>query len=95
MVITRHDRRHSGRRIAKIYHPEKYPDEFEWWDDWTDYRDGQRAPIDRSKIRPTRGIAQWFLDNMHILHDNLKIKIKEKIRRIRKKKQEMKNDLIN
>ena len=84
MVITRHDRRHSGRKVAVIYHPEKYPYEWEWWSDWDDYRDGQRNLTDRSRIRPTKGLAQWFIDNCEIVQDNWKLKRKEKIRRARK-----------
>ena len=84
MVVTRHDRRHSGRRVAKIYHPENNPLEFEWWDDWTDFRDGQRSPVDGSKIRPEKGLAQWFIDHCHIKEYNKKLKLKERIRRLRK-----------
>jgi hypothetical protein len=39
--------------------------------------------VDRSKIRPTRGLSDWFIKNCHIVEDNLKLKKKEKIRRLR------------
>jgi len=88
-LITRHDRRHSGRRTAKIYHSEKYPYEWTWWDDWTDWRDSMRSPIDRSKIRPVRGMYWYFIEHNHIIQDNAKLRRKERIRRIRRIKWKM------
>jgi len=82
-MVTRKDRRHSGRRYEKICHPENFPYERQLYDEWTNYRDGQRSPVDRSKIRPTRGLSDWFIKNCHIVEDNLKLKKKEKIRRLR------------
>lgn len=92
MVITRKDRRHSGRKYDVIYHPEKFPYEQENYDEWNNFRDGQRAPIDRSRIRPTKGIAQWFIDHCHVKSDNQKLKRKEKIRRLRQNEKRTKND---
>jgi hypothetical protein len=95
-MVNRKDRRHSGREYTVIYHPEKPENSFEEekYNDWTNYRDGQRSPVDRSKIRPEKGISWWFLKNVHILSDNIKLKRKEVIRRIRKFKERMKNSKI-
>ena len=58
-----------------------------YWDDWKDWRDGQRAlGDDRSRIRPVRGVRRWYLDNCHIYQDNKKLKKKEQIRKLRKRK---------
>jgi hypothetical protein len=83
-VISRHDRRHSGRRTAKIYHPEIYPYEWDWYDDWNNYRDGMRDLGDRSKIRPSKGICAWYLITMRVIADNLKLKRKERIRKVQR-----------
>ena len=81
MVRAKSVKKRSGRRYTVVYHPEKYPYEEQYWDEWRDYRDGTRSPVDRSRIRPTKGLAQWFIDNCHIISDNRKLKRKEKIRR--------------
>lgn len=57
-----------------------------FWDDWSDHRDGQREFGDRSRIRPTKGIYDWYITNMHIYSDNKKLKKKEQIRRLQKNK---------
>jgi hypothetical protein len=90
--MNRHDRRHSGRRYTVIYHPEKPENslEEEKYDDWDNYRDGMRSPVDRSRIRPTKGISGWFLDHCKIIADNFKLKRKERIRRVRRAKMEVK-----
>ena len=84
MVKTKGRHRRSGRRWTVVPHPEKTPYEEQYWDDWVDYRDGLRNPIDRSKIRPVKGVNKWLVENKHIIEDNRKLKIKEKIRRTRK-----------
>ena len=91
LMKTRHDRRHSGRKYTKVYHPEIFPYEEEKYDDWENYRDSMRAPIDRSRIRPTKGIRGWFLDKFEIIADNWKLNRKERIMRIQMQKMEIKN----
>ena len=41
MVLTRKDRKHSGR-IEVYSEDEDYPTQFTYYDDWTNYRDGLR-----------------------------------------------------
>ena len=45
-------RRNSGRMMDKIYHPEEFPYEKVYWDDWNDYRDGLRSNKDKTKKQP-------------------------------------------
>ena len=49
--MNKKDRKNSGRKENKIYHPETFPHEKTYWDDWIDYRDGFRNPKDNTKIR--------------------------------------------
>ena len=87
-MISKKDRRHSGRKYTIIPHPENYPYEEEKYNEWNNYRDGIRNPIDRSKIRPIRGISQYFIKTCHIYSDNIKLKRKRLIRKIQKLKME-------
>lgn len=79
--LNQKNRRHSGRRYTKIYHPEETPLEEEKWDDWVDYRDGQRdVGNDKSKICKK--------DCKH----NKKLKKKEKVRKVKQAKHKLKEN---
>jgi hypothetical protein len=63
------DRRHSGRFTAVIYHPKDEPYEETFWDDWNDYRDGQRNLTDRSLWRTKYA---WWSKYYNVARDNKK-----------------------
>lgn len=50
-MITKKDRRHSGRKVDTPYHPEQEPYEKEYWSDWDDYRDSQRTPLTKDDMK--------------------------------------------
>ena len=72
--------RKSGRVTTKIYHPEKVPLEETYWDDWVDYRDGFRDPGRDKTLKYRRPKFKKH---------NLRIRIKELIRRKRNAKKLM------
>lgn len=78
------DRKHSGRETTVIYHPKDDPHEITFWNDWDDYRDGQRNLTDRSLIRTP--YAHWS-KYYNVKQDNKKHK-KLLLRRILMKKRE-------
>jgi hypothetical protein len=47
-VTTKKDRRHSGRKTISSPDPD-YPTQFDTYDDWKNYRDGQRAKHKREE----------------------------------------------
>ena len=90
-MISKKVRRHSGRKIAKIYHPKDCPYEFEWWSDWDDYRDSSRSPTDKTKLRkvPKGGPRYWNGESYDFFERekyNKKIKKQVKIRKAQTKK---------
>jgi len=61
MTRTKKDRRNSGRKVLKIYHPEELPYETVYWDNWIDFRDGMRGYNDHTKIMPQKAcLSDWF-----------------------------------
>lgn len=86
-IMNRKIRRHDGRQIEKIYHPEEFPYERTFWNDWNDYRDGWREwwPKDKTRFRP-EGITSRY--NEEIKKNNKKIK-KQLIRRNLMKNRDM------
>ena len=96
---TKKDRRHSGRIVTTIYNPVDFPYEFTYWDDWNDYRDGMRNPFDRTLKKSNYFYAYGFyMDSERrdmFMRDLRKIKIKEKIRKVRKEKLTLKSNSLN
>ena len=54
MVLTKKQRRESGRRYNKFYDPEQGFYHCQYWDDWNDYRDGHRQANVDMTLRPVR-----------------------------------------
>ena len=75
-MASRKRRRHSGRKtiFVDLDGEDYYQETF--WDDWNDYRDGFRSPLDRSKIRPRReyvvGCSACEEFKLEVLQDNCK-----------------------
>lgn len=93
--MSEKDKKRKGHRETRLLIPIKEAKRLNiqtttYWDNWTDRRDGQRDLRDRSRIRPTN-VKDWFIKNFHILEDNKKLKIKERIRKMRKIKKCMKD----
>ena len=87
--MNKKDKKKKGHSEARLLVSPKEAKKFNlhpvsFWDDWQDYRDGQRNYKDRSLIRPEfigRKNRNWL--NLHIIEDNKKLKKKERIRRVR------------
>lgn len=66
-MVNQKNRRHSGRKtVAFEDHHKTY------YSDWYNYRDGFRAPFDKTKIRPENINYVWFDNN--VKKDNKKNK---------------------
>ncbi|MDP2925860.1 MAG: hypothetical protein Q8N99_05805 [Nanoarchaeota archaeon] len=91
-MITKKDRRHSGRKTI-CSQDNGYPYQETKWDNWSDYRDGFRGSKDKTLIRK-RGIGYGssFGKNLDskIKRNNLKLKKYYKIRMARKEKSKIK-----
>ena len=59
MVISKKDRRHSGRVVEKIYHPNEFPEERTFWDDWRDRRDSFRDWFKDFKLIKKSQSKRW------------------------------------
>ena len=88
-MFTKKDRRHSGWvtpnltiRCKKQFLINNCLEPQEFYDDWTDYRDGYRSSIDKTKIR--RGCISWFENDR--LRYNKKNKLLLKRRKAKKHK---------
>ena len=90
-------RRHSGRKYAestvrcsrkeRLENPELEPQEY--WDDWSDYRDGYRGSgLDRTRFSPKK-LKKEHWGNISTRYNN-KISKTERIRRIRIEKEKIK-----
>ena len=99
-MVTKKDRRHSGRTISKIYHPEKHPYEEVHWNDWTDFRDGVRDwPSDRTRLRKWVERNAVCVDTCGISENNwcgyneICFKcIQDKVLKLRDRRKAMKNE---
>jgi hypothetical protein len=69
MVMTKKDRRHSGRKTVS-----SKEGDITYWDDWNDIRDGLRNPKDNTKLRNKNTKFLWFYDIFDIRKFNKKIK---------------------
>jgi hypothetical protein len=88
MTKNKRDKRHSGRTITKIYHPDIYPFEETKYDDWDNYRDGYRQlGRDKTKITPISNVQKDYKYRVYkstdIVEANKKNKRAVKIRRTR------------
>lgn len=92
------DRRHSGHRIVFLEDEEGYVVQFDAYDDWRNHRDGMRDKSGIIKnIYPAQYNYKWH-DNTILKEENYwnrrkkieELRKKEKIRRIRKKKEKTK-----
>lgn len=84
-MVTKKDRRHSGRKVIVIPHPEKYPYENTYWDDWSDYRDGFRGSRDKTLIRKRGpGYGRYKKFDPEVARINEKLKRYAQIRKARK-----------
>lgn len=86
---TTKDRRNSGRKVTKIYHPELYPYEEVKYDEWDSYRDGYRQlGRDKTKITPISIVQKDYKYRAYkgtdIKETNQKNKRLLKIRKMRK-----------
>ena len=41
-MVTKRDKKKSGQKVTKLYDPVNEPYEEKYYDDWSDWRDGQR-----------------------------------------------------
>jgi len=78
---SKKDRKRSGWKTF-FADDEDYPVLIDCYDDWENYRDGQRYDPDKTHIRCTRACMRW--NEEEIISNNKKLKIKEQIRRLRK-----------
>lgn len=98
---TKKDRRNSGRMTVYSY-DEDYPTQFEYWDEWGSYRDGQRDIwSDKSRIKKYERVSSWMNHSKAIQQNNKKIRRLEEIKRLRKiskylndKKKNVSRDII-
>lgn len=81
-MVTKKDRRHSGRVIDTTYTEEESPYAAQYWDEWVDYRDGYRHSKDRTLIK-TEYINCWACSE-RAKKDNLKLKALAKRRKAKK-----------
>ncbi len=91
-MINKKVRRHSGRRRGRIvygfnkrYLIEQGLEPLEYWDDWSDYRDGLRGSDDRKLLRHSHMI---FGEHFNV--DRWNSKLKKLIRRRYAKKMKIK-----
>lgn len=65
-ILSKKDRRNSGRQEDINYDPINCPYYFEYWDDWNDYRDCMRSGNlgDGSKILNPKGIFYCWDENL-------------------------------
>lgn len=81
VMVTKKDRRHSGRRVDKVKDRDNLIYAIEFWSDWVEYRDGFRNPCDRSLIKnPNINFAESY----EIPRWNKKLKRLVKVRKARK-----------
>jgi hypothetical protein len=83
---SKKDKKAKGHVVSKFTIPTKIAkeevlDPVEYWDDWSDSRDGMRDLRDRSRLRPA---FVPFVIAGDIVKDNKKLLIKERIRKIKK-----------
>jgi hypothetical protein len=84
-MITRKERRHSGRETAELLIPAKIAREecienIQYWDDWNDWRDGMRHNGDNTMLRSSNMCCAKSFD---VDKYNVKIKKQIKIREAR------------
>lgn len=87
-MLTKKDRRHSGRKTIHV-NDKDYPYQETFWDDWNDYRDGFRGSRDRSLIKLKEGSYCKNLGknlDPKIKPNNFKLKRYYLIRKVRCKK---------
>jgi hypothetical protein len=85
-------RRHDGRVFPYVFYPQKLLDEEEipinnYYDPWTEYKDGFRETKDRTKLRKSKG--SYFRDPEDIKKWNKKIMKEIIIKNMRKLKKIM------
>lgn len=92
-MTTKKDRRHSGRTYQKPIIKTKKQDIInkclepqEHWSDWNDYRDGQRGPVDKTKLREVSKGLKDEDDYFERRRYNKKIKREIRIRKSMKEK---------
>ena len=88
MAGTAKDRKNSGRKVTKIYHPKIYPYEEVKYDNWDDYRDGFRR-LGKDKTIITNMVKEQYrfrIDrNLALIEMNKKNKRLLRIRKAKKK----------
>lgn len=91
---TAKDRKNSGRKITKIYHPELYPYEETTWDNWDDARDGYRQlGRDKTKITPISTVQKNYKYRAYKCTDIQEVNQKNKRQlRIRQQRKHSRND---
>ena len=95
-MVTKKVRKHSGRytprRAGTIPNKEKQDDLIqlveESYDDWIERRDGIRYNPDKTQIRNPKMV---LCDEDKVIEENKRLKIKERIRRMKKSKRVLKN----
>jgi hypothetical protein len=87
MVSTK-DRRHSGRKQIFADDP-NYPTQYEFYDEWSSYKDGIHYDPDDTHIRPERMLHWWSKSKIRQMNDKLLKHLR--IRKTRKLKQKMKS----
>jgi hypothetical protein len=60
---TRKQRRHDGRNRNKEYNPEQGFYNEQYWDDWNDYRDGQRDINSDPTLKKPKHLLQRLWDD--------------------------------
>ncbi|MFA5857409.1 MAG: hypothetical protein WC867_08665 [Candidatus Pacearchaeota archaeon] len=88
MLISKKDRRHSGRRTYFI-NDNDYPYLETKWDDWRDYRDSFRGNNDRTLIKKSALGYGRINKEPKIDKNNKKLKRYYKIRKTRKRLNEI------
>lgn len=63
LMKTRKQRRHDGRVYNKEYDPEHGLYNEQYWDDWNDYRDGQRDINSDPTLKKPEFLTRRFWDN--------------------------------
>lgn len=76
------DRRHSGRKYNKFYRPEDGYYNEQYWDDWNDYRDGQRDLMSDPTLKKPKHL-------LSLNWDNVSFNPNKKIHRLLKRRKQM------
>ena len=91
-MVTRRTRKESGRKYNKFYDPEEGEYNGFEYDDWIDYRDGQRDFFkDKTKLQPKNiKKGHWGFQEFENFNKKLKKLLKrrkrmKKVKKLRKK----------